>query len=321
MSVVGRYVIDRMKRSLGQYLKFPVPPYGTTKFWDDAYRTIQPDDVQEWGQINFLQLYQYEYELYPIPATIIPPGALVDDELPSTNEQTIVTDIRETLAIDLDDDDELKNAKDKNNKKNPILIVGCGNSRFGEDMVDAKLQYPLVQLDVADSVIETMMYRCERYIENGQMQFILDDATELVTLNDNKITAAIDKGLADALFCADEYQQCYDMMYSLHRVLRPNGVACILSFSRPEFILPRLLTRTTIVPIYGAGGPIRFDPNQQVKALRSMWHSVQVRKIKTGISGIFLYRFQKSSPHHYGHTIGQATPAKATILNPNSKNR
>ena len=164
---------------------------------------------------------------------------------------------------------------------------------------------PILQVDISSRVIDAMNYRCAEYIQEADMQFIQDDATVLSSLNDNKIIAAFDKGLADALFCTDEYDQCYDLMQAIHRVLIPGGVACILSFSRPEFILspliiPKLRTYNTNNSQY------QIDPTYQRNKIFKMWNNIQIRKL----DNIFLYRFVKALPRNqqqqqYGTNIRQ----------------
>jgi len=72
----------------------------------------------------------------------------------------------------------------------------------------------------------------------------------------------------DAIYCADEFDQCRSILSSVNRVLKPSGVFAFLSYSRPEFLLP------VIASIDGS---------------RPKWESVQVQRLES----IMLYRLQK----------------------------
>jgi ubiquinone/menaquinone biosynthesis C-methylase UbiE len=108
------------------------------------------------------------------------------------------------------------------------------------------------------------------------MNFVQDDATELSAFSSGMISACIDKGLMDAIYCADEYEQCGQVLSSVHRVLKPGGVFCVLSFSRPQFFLKN----------------IWMPPNARNRAPARVpvWESVQIQELDT----IMLYRFEKS---------------------------
>jgi ubiquinone/menaquinone biosynthesis C-methylase UbiE len=98
--------------------------------------------------------------------------------------------------------------------------------------------------------------------------------------------AAIDKGLLDALFCADEYEQCTEIMNSVLRVLQPGGSFCIFSFSRPEFLLPKLV-------------PLQEHALYSARNRREHghWDDLEMKELER----ILLYRFikSKSSTDYY----------------------
>jgi len=132
---------------------------------------------------------------------------------------------------------------------------------------------PIVQVDVASRVIESMSQRCAQYLPSGDMQIVQDDATILSAFQDDTLSAAIDKGLIDALFCTEDYEQCYQVMMSVHRVLKPDSYFGILSFSRPEFLLPKLLI-----------------PSKSLRT-QQLWKGVQIQQLP----GIILYLFHKEA--------------------------
>jgi ubiquinone/menaquinone biosynthesis C-methylase UbiE len=169
--------------------------------------------------------------------------------------------------------DALGVAPSQNEPQQPILMLGCGNSRLGEEMIQEGGWYgPILQVDVSSRVVESMSQRCAPLIEQGHMNFIQDDATELSAFRNGMIHACLDKGLIDAVYCADEYDQCSTILKSVHRVLKPGGVFCFLSFTRPEFFLPNVL----------------LSEHYQRKTVP--WDKIEIQVLPK----IMLYRFQKS---------------------------
>lgn len=187
------------------------------------------------------------------------------EEVAGGNESVIETTLGETLGV------FPQAASDE-----PIMMLGCGNSKFGEDMVEAGWRGPLIQVDIASRVIESMSLRCAKYQKVGDMQLVQDDATVLSAFNDDKLAAVFDKGLIDALFCTDDHEQCYDAMQSVHRVLLPGSCFVVLSFSRPEFSMEKL------------GVP---PSGMRSRAKNRRWADIQIREL----DNILMYRFQKGS--------------------------
>jgi ubiquinone/menaquinone biosynthesis C-methylase UbiE len=268
MSLRGRYIIDRLKRSVSPYISLPCPPYGNPSYWEGCYKSLGPSDVYEWGNVACKDLLSYDYSLQDYDPWMDASKVTAD----KASEPKKSTTLGETL-----------NVHAKAEQDEPILILGCGNSKFGEDMFDAGWRGPLIQVDVASRVVESMSHRCQELQRTGDMQFVQDDATVLSAFNDNKAAAAFDKGLVDALFCADEYQQCHDVMQSVQRVLNPGGVFTLASFSRPEFLMEHLL-------ISPDGAKNNSRNNRNANATKNMWGDIQIRKLDY----IFLYCFQKA---------------------------
>ncbi|KAG7352465.1 methyltransferase domain containing protein [Nitzschia inconspicua] len=157
-------------------------------------------------------------------------------------------------------------------KNEPMLMLGCGNSTLGEEMIDEGWSGPLIQVDVSSRVIETMSHRCHQLIQNGHMNFVQDDACELSAFRDAMMQACLDKGLIDAIYCAEEHNQLSKILKSVSRVLRPGGWFVFLSFSRPEFLLPRLL-----------------QEEMQDVVRKRRWTNLQVQELEK----ILLYKMQK----------------------------
>ena len=259
MSLRGRYVIDRIKHAVGNRFRLPVPPYEDPTYWDNVYRNLGPSDVFEWGNISFRDLRQYNYVRYE------PGSSFTWQTFTSVKGAQKATCLGESIGVFEDDKDKRLNR--------PILLLGCGNSSLGEDMVQAGWNGPIIHVDVSARVIDSMSHRCARWLPTGDMQFLQDDATVLSAFGDGTVAATIDKGLIDALFCADQGSKCGQVMQAVHRVLQPLGVFCCLSFSSPQFLLQHLLR----------------DARQKT-AQTKLWREVHIRVID---NKILLYRFQK----------------------------
>lgn len=256
MSLRGRYVIDRIKKAIGtKNFRLPVPPYGDPEFWNSSYQSLGPQDSFEWGDINLDQVWEYQHQRLDHYYH----GGRGGSHGGGT--KLLTTTLGDTIGIQPNADvDE------------PILMLGCGNSRLGEEMIERGWRGPLIQVDVSHRVIDSMSQRCSEYIQAGHMNFIQDDATELSAFRNSMMQACLDKGLVDALFCADEYEQCQGVIKAVHRVLKPGGIFCLWSFSRPEFLLPNILMDST-----------------NLRQAKTMWEEIQIHEL----SKILLYRFQK----------------------------
>lgn len=296
MSLTGRLVIDRLKRAVSSYVRLPVPPYGNTNYWESSYKSLGPNDVNEWGVSLEKNLLKYRYQPIPLPSDLrIALGTNPTSTSPSPSS-------KHTQQHANDPPDDARNKSDNPAEKHittsfgetiqvypeaaydePILIIGCGNSKFGEDMLNAKWRGPVIQVDVSSRVCDAMSIRCAPHLSSGNMQVVQDDATILSAIADGRTRAVIDKGLLDAFFCADEYNQVTDCLRAVHRVLEPGGCFVTFSLSQPEFFLSRLL----------------MPPHGQQR-LRIPWQRVEIRQLDT----ILLYRFtkrpDKALPRHAG---------------------
>jgi hypothetical protein len=355
MSLRGRHVIDRIKRVVSPYLLLPVPPYESTNYWEHVYQSFGPSDVFEWGDLTLAHhLYEYQYRPLPLPLSLpaVPSSsrmtkfattavqqqvqtaaaaAAAAAEPSSLGNTRIPTSWGETLnTFPVPEEERNKESKDNNIDDEPILILGCGNSKLGEDMLEprrrphsnsnnmndddndndshshdhnlVRWRGPIMQVDIASRVVDAMGQRCHEHIACGDMMVLQDDATELSAIpggtsgNGNATTtihAAIDKGLVDALFCANQAQSCYNVMQAVHRVLIPGGVLAIFSYSRPEFLLETLL----VPPHLHTNKSTRTAQTREIgsnnnKRAPLQWGNVQVRQLDS----ILLYRFQKATP-------------------------
>ena len=173
-TLFGRRLIDGFKRACQGYIRLPVPPYGSPRYWDGCYSKLGPNDVFEWGNIHFNDLKTYEYSLIA--------HLNVSDGQESNDSQQLEATLGETLQV-------FPNA----DQDEPLLMLGSGNSKMGEDMVEAGWRGPIVQVDVASRAIEAVSQRCGNLIQSGDMQFVQDDATVLSAFDDGTASAVLDK--------------------------------------------------------------------------------------------------------------------------------
>ena len=181
-----------------------------------------------------------------------------------------------------------------------ILVLGCGNSRLGEDILHYYLDLhsmgninevsipKVIQCDISTYVVDSMTKRYDGYIKKDQMSIFQDDATQLTLLEDESMDAVVDKGLIDALFCVDRGDMMQQIMKSAHRTLKVGKVFMFFSFSRPEFLLNHT---------HKCNNDVLHDNvsnKNQRNRLNAMdnnveWSSVNVWELDQ----IFMYRFVK----------------------------
>jgi ubiquinone/menaquinone biosynthesis C-methylase UbiE len=220
------------------------------------------------------------------------------DSIASDQTATTPTPITTTLG------ELLGNVHPNGPSDESILILGCGTSRFGEELIQNEWNGPIVQLDCSSRLMEQITTRYyDSYISTGKMIAIQDDATVLSALNEETIHAVFDKGLMDAFFCTDSDTYLTDTLSSVHRVLRPNGTFCTLSLSHPEFLLPKLLpalftpvsSRSSTPPSSQLSGVVphtlsRNMMQQRQQQVHRLWSHIEIRLL---MDYMYCYRFTK----------------------------
>lgn len=293
MSLIGRYCIDNIKRTISSRWTLPVPPYGSAAYWERVYDKLNVTDVYEWADLDF------EEDLRSIRYS------LRKDHLRFINEnygQSMIARRKYAMNEDVvSNEEEFHKAigvHGKSAEEETILFLGCGNSTFGEKVlqyyIDKKVNQEtislpkIVQCDVSEKLVSLMTERYQTLISSKKMSIVQDDATCL-TLFDNNIDAVIDKGLMDALFCANEYNQMNSIMNSVNRSLKAGKSFSFFSFSRPEFLLQDMLTHAN---------------NQNIDA--KMWSHVEVREMER----IFMYQFIKGRGYSALRNKDDSSPGK-----------
>jgi hypothetical protein len=268
MSLRGRFVIDRIKSAVGHRFKLPVPPYDTEGYWDRVYKSFTPDNHFEWGDLTVSDdLWQYQYdaheyesftEKYGYRGHSEPKGQKGEGE--GEGERKAPTVRQGTLPEALNMQQATSSTSEKTRARK-VVLLGCGNSRMGEELILHGLVGAgdsLVQIDVSQKVVYLMQERWKQqkdfYLnkseaqsqkkvqqdnEDGEVdpradegasilqlppldvQIIQDDARHLTSLASNSVDAVIDKGLLDALHCCDADEHMHDIMNSVNRILRP----------------------------------------------------------------------------------------------------
>lgn len=263
---------------------------------EKVYKHLDENDVFEWGDIHFeRQLKSLNFNIHKEHM----------DEISNIYGD----DVQEKLFVDEEESNSFIEVKDmsfhdalfnENNNKNPademaksessILILGCGNSRLGEDILhyyldsNAKKPPKVIQCDISTHVVNTMTKRYHKYIEKGQMSILQDDASQFTLIEDGSVDAIVDKGLVDALFCSDRGDMMQQVMSSAYRTLKIGKVFMFFSFSRPEYLLHH-----TRIPDHGQSGTSKGNAHRTKDDVR--WSTVNVWEL----DNIFMYRFVKGA--------------------------
>jgi ubiquinone/menaquinone biosynthesis C-methylase UbiE len=271
----------------------PVPPYDDVNYWEGIYRSMPVTDPSfEWGNISCADLLHHNY--LPIQIKSIPSLSSLRlphkiPTFPSCDATNFPSQLRETCL------GEFLGVYPNSAENQSILNLGCGTSRFGEDLLTNHWKGPIIQLDCSSRLIRNLNIHYSSYVQSGKMLVVQDDATILSAIQDNSVHSVFDKGLMDALFCTDSYSMMVQTLSSVHRVLRPDAIFCCLSLSHPEFVFPKILP--SLFPMTS------HLPQQPVHRL---WSHIEVRLV----SGyMYCYRFTKKPQRPSG-------PRPSTITGP-----
>ncbi|GJN04024.1 hypothetical protein PR202_ga21532 [Eleusine coracana subsp. coracana] len=115
-----------------------------------------------------------------------------------------------------------------------LLLVGCGNSVFGEDMVDDGYQ-DIVNIDISSVVIDQMK---KKYHDKPQLKY---GCKGHVRFQSGSFDAVIDKGTLDSIMCGQNSQEnATKMLEEVNRILTETGVYILITYGDPSYRL-RLL--------------------------------------------------------------------------------
>lgn len=118
-----------------------------------------------------------------------------------------------------------------------ILVVGCGNSAFGEGMVDDGYE-DVVNVDMSSVVIEAMT---EKYSNRPQLKYIKMDVRQMDEFQTGSFDSIIDKGTLDSILCgSNSRQNATQMLKEVWRVLKDKGVYILVTYGAPIYRLGML---------------------------------------------------------------------------------
>lgn len=115
------------------------------------------------------------------------------------------------------------------NKVNPVLVIGCGNSRLTSELLQDGYTN-ISNIDISTVVIEQMARKFE-----GQkgVDFQVMDITNL-TFPEQLFDVVFDKGALDALYLGgDGKTKVKVAVPGIYRVLRPGGILISMTFGVP----------------------------------------------------------------------------------------
>ncbi|XP_078159106.1 uncharacterized protein LOC144554666 isoform X2 [Carex rostrata] len=115
-----------------------------------------------------------------------------------------------------------------------ILLVGCGNSPFGEEMVNDDYEQ-VVNIDISSVVIRAMQ---SKYSHLPHLQYMKMDVRDMSAFEDNSFDAVIDKGTLDSIMCGNDSQvNATKMLKEVHRVLKERGIYIMITYGDPSYRL------------------------------------------------------------------------------------
>lgn len=225
--------------------------------------------VNEWGGVDLTSsgLLQFQYQkIMPIVLKKSDDGGGDDDVM--VDEVISTTTFANWMDItQLSTPEEAIQAyqqQQSSNKNEAVLILGCGNSKLGEQLLIHSFIGPILQLDISSKVIQLMTQRYQNYLSSSssvvkRMEFFVDDATTGLTCLEPESVGGgvIDKGLLDVLHCSlgpmvmkgdddnvgssDDDNMIQHIMSSVHNVLQPSRPFIFFSRSEPQWMLRRVL--------------------------------------------------------------------------------
>ncbi|KAK1315614.1 hypothetical protein QJS10_CPA05g00121 [Acorus calamus] len=109
----------------------------------------------------------------------------------------------------------------------PVLVVGCGNSTLGEEMVEDGY-VDVVNVDISSVVIEAMQ---KKYHDVFQLKYVRMDVRDMSEFESESFDAIVDKGTLDSLMVSDHI---WRSKFSVGFTTRDMPVDCESSCDRTE---------------------------------------------------------------------------------------
>lgn len=119
-------------------------------------------------------------------------------------------------------------------RKNNVLVLGCGNSTMSADMVKDGFQ-KVYNIDISSVVIDNM-----KNTFKDEPKLIWEEMNcAVLKYNDNFFDLCIDKGTLDAIVCnSDDINLMRDSLKEIYRTLKPGGRFISITFGSPSRRLP-----------------------------------------------------------------------------------
>ncbi|KAM4116681.1 hypothetical protein ACJW30_02G068200 [Castanea mollissima] len=119
-------------------------------------------------------------------------------------------------------------------RHHPVLVVGCGNSAFSQDMVDDGYE-DVVNIDISSVVIDAMR---KKYSTRPQLKYMTMDVRDMSAFQTGSFDAIVDKGTLDSLLCGNNSRQnAVKMLEEVWRVLKDKGVYILITYGAPIYRL------------------------------------------------------------------------------------
>jgi len=133
---------------------------------------------------------------------------------------------------------EMKDAlKDKLQRSHKILNIGCGNSKFSEQLYDDGYT-DILNTDISKTVIDQMRQRYEG--NRPLMRWEIMDCMNMEQAKNGSFDVVIDKGTLDALFSGSE-KNVHRALGEISRVLNPqHGFYVNITYGEPKTRLRHL---------------------------------------------------------------------------------
>ncbi|CRH01373.1 methyltransferase, putative [Plasmodium relictum] len=120
----------------------------------------------------------------------------------------------------------------KNDAK--ILNVGCGTSKFSEEMSDSGYT-DITNIDASSVCIKKMK---EIYNDKPNLKYILMNVCDMKEFKNEEFDLIIDKACLDSIVCSeDSLKNVEEMLSEISRTLKPEGIFIIISHAQPTYRL------------------------------------------------------------------------------------
>ena len=117
-----------------------------------------------------------------------------------------------------------------------VLILGSGNSPFGQDMRDDGWTGQIINVDFSSVVIKQMIKKQEESEQQSKMEFYCVDITRGLPFEDSCFDLIICKGTFDAILCSNgSVSNVKTLVAECHRVLAPaHGSLFLVTHGTPD---------------------------------------------------------------------------------------